>query len=176
MPGVRRYGALTVRVQRGDLTRLRVDAIVNAASSALTMGGGVAGAIRRVGGAEIEEAARRLAPVPVGAAVSTGAGALPCRWVIHAPTMPRPGPTTAENVHLATAAALREAERIGARSVAFPGLGTGVGGVSYDGAAQAMLQALTMLAPTLTGVQEVWLVDIDTEMIHAWEWRLARSD
>ena len=67
-----------------DLTELPVDAIVNAANSALAHGGGLAGAIVRRGGAVIQEESDRLAPVPVGDAATTRAGALPCRWVIHA--------------------------------------------------------------------------------------------
>src|SRR4030042_591105 len=80
----RSFGRGDVSVVVGDLTEEGTDAIVNAANSALAHGGGVAGAIVRKGGAEIQRESLEVAPVPVGSAVVTGAGRLPCRWVIHA--------------------------------------------------------------------------------------------
>src|SRR5205807_5858876 len=80
-------GGARIRVVKGDITALPCEAIVNAANSHLWMGGGVAGAIKRRGGPEIEQEAMRRGPVPVGEAVATGAGRLPARYVIHAVTM-----------------------------------------------------------------------------------------
>ncbi len=126
-------------VVEGDITKLRVDAIVNPANSLMIMGGGVAGAIRRAGGEEIETEARRFAPVPVGRAVTTGAGRLPAKYVIHAPTMERPAMRIPlENAVAATRAALEEAVRIGAKSVALPAMGAGVGGLRVRDVAREM--------------------------------------
>jgi len=117
-------------VVKGDITRLRVDAVVNPANSLMVMGGGVAGALKRVGGEEIEREALRHAPVPVGSAVTTTAGRLPAKAVIHAPTMERPAMRIPlENAVKAARAALEEASRRGFQSVALPAMGAGVGGL-----------------------------------------------
>ena len=124
----------TLVVVEGDITRLKVDAIVNPANSLMIMGGGVAGAIKRAGGSEIEEEAMKKAPVPVGEAVATSAGRLPSKAVIHAPTMERPAMRIElENAEKATLAALRVASQLGYESIAFPAMGAGVGGLPvYD--------------------------------------------
>ena len=85
---------MKITVLQGDLTKLKVDAIVNPANSFGEMGGGVAGVIRRIGGEEIEREAVRQAPIPIGKAVVTTAGSLPCKKVIHAPTMVNPSERT----------------------------------------------------------------------------------
>ncbi|GAH84142.1 unnamed protein product, partial [marine sediment metagenome] len=122
---------MSIIVKLGDLTQINCDAIVNPANSFGYMGGGVAGAIKRVGGAEIEKEVVNKAPIVVGKAVSTSAGRLPCKYVIHAPTMKRPAMRIGvENARLATQAALRLAKEMGLSSIAIPGMGTGVGGVS----------------------------------------------
>ena len=134
-----------VELAQGDITELECDAIVNAANSLMIMGGGVAGAIRRKGGEEIEREARRHAPVPVGRAIVTGAGKLSPRIkaVIHAPTMERPAMrTTVEKVKKATRAALEVAAEKGFECIAFPAMGAGVGGVPVADAVQAMLEVI----------------------------------
>ncbi len=133
-------GSTRLRLVQGDLTVLAVDAIVNAANDRLWMGGGVAGAIKRRGGAEIEQEATRLGPIPIGEAVATGAGRLPVRYVIHAVTMGQDLATNERYIRAATRSALRVAETLRLRSVAFPALGTGVGGFPLDRAAAAMLE------------------------------------
>ncbi len=117
-----------VEVRETDITRLQLDAIANAANTRLLHGGGVAGAIVRAGGDEVQRESDELSPIELGAAVSTGAGAMPSRWVIHAATMEPGGPTSAEIVRGATASTLAEADRLGARSLALVAFGTGVGG------------------------------------------------
>jgi len=124
----------------GDITGLKLDAIVNAANNHLRMGGGVAGAIKRGGGAEIEKQAVALGPIEVGESVATGAGQLPARWVVHAAVMALDLKTDEEKIRKATRSALKKCAEIGARSVAFPALGTGVGGFPMEKAAQIMLQ------------------------------------
>jgi O-acetyl-ADP-ribose deacetylase (regulator of RNase III) len=127
-------------VEQADITRLEVDAIANAANSRLLHGGGVAAAIARAGGAELERESRERAPVPVGEAVETTAGDMPARWVIHAATMADPGGrTSAEVVEQATRSTLAVAERLGARSLGLVAFGTGVGGFPVEEAARIMV-------------------------------------
>lgn len=126
----------TVEVLEADITTLEVDAIANAANTDLRHGGGVAGAIVRAGGGSIQEESDAEAPIELGAAVATGAGELPSRWVIHAATMHLGGPTSADIIREATASTLRVAEEVGARSLALVAFGTGVGGFPVDEAAR----------------------------------------
>ncbi len=126
----------TVEVLDTDITTLEVDAIANAANTRLLHGGGVAAAIARAGGPEIQGQSHQRAPVGLGEAVETTAGTLPARWVIHAATMELGGPTSAEIIRRATAATLARADELGARSLALVAFGTGVGGFPLDEAAQ----------------------------------------
>jgi O-acetyl-ADP-ribose deacetylase (regulator of RNase III) len=117
-----------IEVRETDITRLEVDAIANAANTMLKHGGGVAGAISRAGGPDVQAESNEKAPIGLGEAVETNAGALPARWVIHAATMELGGPTSAQIIRAATAAALRRAEALEARSLGLVAFGTGVGG------------------------------------------------
>ena len=157
---------LKIIVMRGDITEVEADAIVVPANSRLIMGGGVAGAVKRKGGAEIEKEAMSKAPVPVGKAVTTGAGALKARFVIHAPTMERPaGETDPDKVYIATQAAVREALGLGLKTIAFPGMGTGVGGLNPLVAARRMVKAvLDTLHGSEQPLERVYLVAFDKEL------------
>lgn len=169
-----KIGNLTVEIKHGDLTKESADAICNPANSLMLMGGGVAGALKRAGGEVIEREARKHAPVEVGRAVTTTAGRLNARWVVHAPTMERPAMrTTSEKVYRATLAALRCGDEVGAKSIAIPGMGTGVGGVSAEEAAKAMVKALQGFAPAAKSTRKIILCDLDKEMVEAW-WRALR--
>jgi O-acetyl-ADP-ribose deacetylase (regulator of RNase III) len=126
---------MRVEVLECDVTKLEVDAVANAANTNLAHGGGVAGAIVRAGGRSIQDESDSLAPIELGEAVATGAGELPCRWVIHAATMRPGGPTSAEIIRAATAATLRVADELGCRSMALVAFGTGVGGFPLGEAA-----------------------------------------
>ena len=128
--------AAKVEVLETDITTLEVDAIANAANTQLAHGGGVAGAISRAGGPEVQKQSDRRAPIGLGEAVETTAGDMPSRWVIHAATMELGGPTSADVIRRATAATLWKAEELGARSLALVAFGTGVGGFPLDDAAQ----------------------------------------
>ena len=129
-------------VEIGDLTEFTGDAIVNPANTRLLMGGGVAGVIKRKGGDEIEREAISKAPCPIGKAVVTGAGKLKCRYVIHAPTVEEPAsPSDPEKTYLATKAALEEARRLNIRSIAFPLMGAGVGGLAPETSIRSMAKA-----------------------------------
>jgi O-acetyl-ADP-ribose deacetylase (regulator of RNase III) len=123
---------------QGDITKETVDAIVNAANEALAPGGGVCGAIHRAGGPSIAEECRRIGHCPTGSAVATTAGALPAQWVIHAVGPLWRGGSAGEPDLLASAyrSSLAEAEHIGARSIAFPAISTGIYGYPLDQATQ----------------------------------------
>ncbi len=159
------YGVV-LRVLIEDVTKLVVDAIVNPANSLMVMGGGVAGAIKRVGGEEIEKEAMRYAPVPIGKAVATTAGRLPAKYVIHSPTMEKPAMrTTVDKVSKAVLAALEKALELGVKSIAFPGMGTGVGGLSYSQAAEAMVNTIKQfLSSRRVPLTTIYLVAIDEEL------------
>ena len=124
-----------------DVTKLEVDAIANAANTQLSHGGGVAGAISRAGGPEVQRESDEKAPIGLGEAVETTAGKMPARWVIHAATMELGGPTSAEIIERATRSTLARAEELGCRSLALVAFGTGVGGFPLDEAARLMVGA-----------------------------------
>ena len=140
MPQVR-IGNATLEVLWGDITEQDVEAIVNAANNHLWMGSGVAGAIKRAGGPQIERETVAQGPIPVGEAVVTSGGRLNARYVIHAAGMGQDLRTDADKVELATRNSLNRAEEKGIRSVAFPAIGTGVGGFSVETCARVMISA-----------------------------------
>ena len=142
---------LTLTVVEGDITDQDVDAIVNAANNRFWMGSGVAGAIKRRGGAGIERDAMALGPVDPGASVITGAGALRARFVIHAAVMGQDLATDAALIRRATAGALELASRQGLTSIAFPALGTGVGGFPLAECARAMVAEARGFEPRSLG-------------------------
>ncbi len=132
-------------IVKGDITEMEVDAIVNPANTHLLMGGGVAGAIRRKGGEDIQREALRKAPINIGEAVETTAGNLKAKYVIHAPTVRSPGGrSNPEFVRKAVRAAIRKAEELGLRSIAFPAMGAGIGGVPVDIAVKITLEEALM--------------------------------
>ena len=128
-----------LEVIQADVTKLEVDAIANAANTQLKHGGGVAGAISRAGGPEVQRESDERAPIGVGEAVETTAGEMPARSVIHAATMELGGPTSAEIIERATASTLAKAEELGCQSLALVAFGTGVGGFPLDEAARLMV-------------------------------------
>ena len=149
---------LTIEVREGDISAVEADALVNAANNHLWMGSGVAGALKRGGGPEIEEEAVRKGPVAVGEAVVTGAGRLKARYVIHAAVMGQDLRTSAAAIARATENALRRAEENGVRSIAFPALGTGVGGFPLEECARLMVGAIRKYAAGETRIERVIFV------------------
>ena len=129
-----------------DITSLAVDAIANAANTRLMHGGGVAAAIARAGGEVVVSESAAAAPIGLGEAVETSAGAMPSRWVIHAATMELGGPTSASIIRAATESTLAVADRLGARSLALVAFGTGVGGFPRDEAARIEAEAVAAYA------------------------------
>jgi O-acetyl-ADP-ribose deacetylase len=130
---------MELEVVEGDITALDVDAIANAANNHLWMGAGVAGAIKRAGGAEIEREAVAKGPIAVGDAVATGAGRLRARHVIHGAVMGQDLRTDAELVARTTRRCLQVADELGCRSLALPAFGTGVGGFPLAECARLMV-------------------------------------
>jgi O-acetyl-ADP-ribose deacetylase (regulator of RNase III) len=130
-----------LEVVDGDITALEVAAIANAANDRLWMGAGVAGAIKRVGGDEIEREAMSKGPIEVGEAVATGGGRLHARWVIHGAVMGQDLRTSSDLIRHTTESVLRVADEVGADSLALPAFGTGVGGFALDECARLMVEA-----------------------------------
>jgi len=128
-----------IEVYKGDITRLELDALVNAANNQLWMGGGVAGALKRAGGKEIEGEAVKKGPIPIGEAIITGAGKLKAKYIIHAAVMGQDLKTDAEKIRRATRNSLLRADEIGIKNIAFPALGTGVGAFPLNECARIMI-------------------------------------
>lgn len=133
---------IELEVLQADVTTLELDAITNAASTQLRHGGGVAAAISRAGGPEVQRESNEKAPIGLGDAIETTAGDMPARYVIHAATMELGGPTSPEIITAATAATLRKADELGCRSLALVAFGTGVGGFPLENAARLMVNAV----------------------------------
>jgi O-acetyl-ADP-ribose deacetylase len=138
---------MQLEVVEGDIAAVEVDAIANAANNHLWMGAGVAGAIKRAGGEEIEREAVAKGPIPVGEAVATGAGRLPIRHVIHGAVMGQDLRTNAELVEKTTRRCLEVADELGCRSLALPAFGTGVGGFPLDQCARLMVAQARAFEP-----------------------------
>lgn len=136
-----------VEVVQADVTRLDVDAITNAANPQLRHGGGVAAAIARAGAPQVQKESNEKAPIGLGEAVETTAGAMPARYVIHAATMELGGSTSAEVIERATRSTLDKAEELGCRSLALVAFGTGVGGFPLEDAARLMVGAVREHVP-----------------------------
>ena len=137
-----KVGKVTFSVERGDITEAEVDAIVNAANAELLMGTGVAGALKRKGGTVIEEDALRQGPIEVGEAVLTVAGNLAATHVIHAATMGADRKTDPDKIAAATRSTLALVDKHRLTSIAFPALGSGVGGVPPERSAEAVLSTV----------------------------------
>jgi O-acetyl-ADP-ribose deacetylase (regulator of RNase III) len=138
---------LELEVVEDDITELEVDAIANAANNHLWMGAGVAGAIKRAGGEEIEREAVAKGPIGVGDAVATGAGRLKARYVIHGAVMGQDLRTNGELVRGTTMRCLEVADELGLASLALPAFGTGVGGFPLEECAGLMVGAARAFRP-----------------------------
>lgn len=163
-----------LRAVRGDITTQPVDAIVNAANSTLLGGGGVDGAIHAAAGptliAECRELRETVLPggLPVGEAVATGSGDLPCRWVIHT-AGPNRHRGEVDPVLLASCFthSLAVARELGARSVAFPAVGGGVYGWSADDVASIAVAAVRVDCTDDSAIDEVRFVLFSAALLTA---------
>jgi O-acetyl-ADP-ribose deacetylase len=164
---------MQLEVVEGDITQLEVDAVVNAANNELWMGAGVAGAIKRAGGAEIEREAVEKGPIEVGDAVATTAGTLAAKHVIHGAVMGQDLRTNPDLIEKTTRRCLEVADELGAKSVALPAFGTGVGAVPLEDCARAMIAATRSVEPA--SVERVIFALYGREAVRAFEAELAKD-
>jgi O-acetyl-ADP-ribose deacetylase (regulator of RNase III) len=156
-------------LMQGDLTAMDVDAIVNAANNDLQLGGGVAGAIRRRGGDEIQRECDAIGTIPVGAAAITTGGKLPARHVIHAASMELGGRTAAKALRTSTAISLRIAADRGLKTIAFPAVGTGIAGFPMRECAEIMLAEVRNHLAGATSLEKVYFVLFDQAALDTFE-------
>jgi O-acetyl-ADP-ribose deacetylase len=170
-----KIGSTTFSIVRGDITEAEVDAVVNAANAELWMGAGVAGAMKRKGGTVIEEEAVRQGPIEPGEAVLTVAGNLPATHVIHAAAMGRDLKADTDKIAAATRSSLAIAEKHRMLSIAFPALGSGVGGVPPAQSADTMISTVVDHVRTgKTSLQKVVFVLYQDEALKAFSDALRR--
>ena len=154
------YDGKTIKIVQGDITKTKVDAIVNAANEGLRGGGGVDGAIHRAGGPVIMEETRKIGRCPTGQAVITGAGNLPAKYVIHTvgPVWRGGGEGEAELLESAYASSLKLAREHGVTSIAFPSISTGIYGFPIEKAAPIAIGAVLDHLKAHTTLQEIQFV------------------
>ncbi|MCX2739929.1 O-acetyl-ADP-ribose deacetylase [Pontibacter anaerobius] len=169
-------GKTTIEVQQGDITKVQVDAVVNAANSSLLGGGGVDGAIHRAGGPAILEECKliraRQGGCPTGEAVITTGGNLPARYVIHTvgPVWSGGGKGEPELLANCYRNSLRLAEENGVKSIAFPNISTGVYGYPKDKAAKVAVDAVqSYMQEHETSIKRVVFVCFDEENLTLYE-------
>lgn len=158
-----------IEIRQGDLTEMDVDAIVNAANNDLQLGGGVAGAIRRKGGPQIQAECDEIGAIPVGGAAITSGGSLKARHVIHAASMQLGGRTSAHSLRSSTAHSLRIAAQNGLKSIAFPAVGTGIAGFSLRDCAEIMLREAAKHLEGSTSLEKIYFVLFDKEALAEFE-------
>ena len=144
MLGIRKYRGIATDLYQGDITKFACDAMVNAANSELAGGGGVDGAIHRIGGPVILEECRKIGGCPTGQAVSTAAGDLPAKWVIHTVGPVWHGGNEGEEDLLFSAyhESLKKADELAVRHLAFSAISTGVYRYPLDQAAATAMRAV----------------------------------
>jgi O-acetyl-ADP-ribose deacetylase (regulator of RNase III) len=154
---------------QGDLTEMDVDAVVNAANNDLQLGGGVAGAIRRKGGDQIQRECNDIGSIPVGGAAITSGGKLCARFVVHAASMQLGGETTAHALRSSTAHSLRIAAEKGLRTIAFPAVGTGIAGFPIPECARIMLREVAEHLKKPTSIEKIYFVLFDAQALSEFE-------
>lgn len=155
--------------EQGDLTEMDVDAIVNAANNDLLLGGGLAGVIRRRAGDAIQRECNEIGSIPVGGAAITSGGKLKARHVIHAASMELGGQTTARALRSSTAHTLRIAAEKGLQSIAFPAVGTGIGGFPLSECAEIMLREVAQHLKGPTTLEKIYFVLFDAKALAAFD-------
>lgn len=165
-----------IKILKGDITDMDVDAVVNAANTNLLLGSGVAGAIRKRGGDSIQKECDEIGSIPLGEAVITGAGSLKSKFVIHAAGMHLGGGVTEESLRMATKNSLIGADEKGIRTIAFPAIGTGVGGFPVGRCAEVMIDVVSNhLEGGRTSLERVYFVLFDEPTYRAFDECLKRK-
>ncbi len=164
-----KIGQGNISIIQGDITGQDADAIVNAANNHLWMGGGVAGAIKRKGGIEIEKEAVAKGPIDVGEAVITTGGELKAKYVIHAAGMGQDLKTDLTKIKNSTLNSLKLADEKGLSSIAFPAIGTGVGGFSSEKCANIMVSEAVNYLQEAKHLQDILFVLFDSGTFKAFE-------
>lgn len=164
-----------IEVKQGDITRFEMDALVNAANNHLWMGSGVAGALKRAGGAEVEAEALARGPIPIGEAVATTAGRLKSKYVIHAAVMGQDLTTASNVIRQATKNSLLRADELGLRNIAFPALGTGVGRFPPEECARIMVGEVRRYLAEGSGLGKVVFVLYDKPVYEIFQQELKRQ-
>jgi O-acetyl-ADP-ribose deacetylase (regulator of RNase III) len=154
---------------QGDITNQAVDAIVNPANTELTLGSGVAEAIRRKGGRAVEEDCERVGPIRLGEAAVTTGGNLKAFYVIHAASMPPGGKATEESLRLATHNSLLRVEERAFKTVAFPAIGTGAAGFPVEECARIMLKEVLEHINVRSSLESITFVLFDEPSLKAFE-------
>ena len=165
-----------IELWNGDICELEVDAIVNAANVSLWMSTGVSGEIKRAGGDAIEFAAVRQAPVALGSAVFTPAGRLAAKVIIHAVSLDRDRRTNGEIIDRAVRSAMTVARELRVASIAFPAMGTGVGGLAIDEAARVTVGAVRAELAGSPSIDHVTFAMRGAAAYEAFETALAEAD
>jgi O-acetyl-ADP-ribose deacetylase (regulator of RNase III) len=158
-----------IELVQGDITEQRTDAIVNAANSALQLGGGVAGAIRSRGGPAIQKECNRIGSTYVGGAVISTGGKLPAKFVIHAVGPMHGDNHEDEKLKDATLNSLKLADKNGLRSISFPAISTGIFGFPKDRCAIIMLSTIIAYLDGSTGLEKVVFCLYDKETLKIFE-------
>ena len=164
-------------IQQGDITEMDTDAIVNAANNDLILGAGVAGAIRRKGGEEIQRECDAIGSIPLGFAAITGAGKLKAKYVIHAASMGLGGLTNAETLRHSTSHSLRIAAERALKTIAFPAIGTGIAGFPMQECAEIMLEEAARHLEGPTSLERIYFVLFDENAQQTFErtWKRMQS-
>ena len=153
-----------IHILQGDITQSEVDAIVNAANTDLWLGSGVAGAIRKKGGAKIQEECEQIGPIERGGAEVTSGGDLSCKYIVHAASMSFDEPTSDESLYDSVKNSLLRAAELQLRSMSFPAIGTGVSDYDPQRCAEIMLSEIIRLLPQVPSLERVEVVLLDPEI------------
>ena len=164
-------------IRQGDLTDMDTDAIVNAANNDLHLGAGVAGAIRRKGGEEIQRECDAIGSIPLGFAAITSGGKLKAKYVIHAASMGLGGLTNADRLRHSTAHSLRLASERSLKTIAFPAIGTGIARFPMQECSQIMLEEAARHLEGSTSLEAIYFVLFDEEAYNtfAGTWKQMQS-
>jgi O-acetyl-ADP-ribose deacetylase (regulator of RNase III) len=162
-----------ITVQKGDITEFEGDAIVNAANTELILGSGVAGAIREKGGYQIQSECNKTGPIPLGQATITVAGDLKTKYVIHAAGMHLGGHVETDSLKKCTLNSLKVADKYKIKTLAFPAIGTGVGGYPMEMCAEVMISVVSdYLRSQNSRIEKVYFILFDDNAFNTFKSRL----